>query len=333
MYFDQYAKIYVAGHRGLVGSAICRDLEKQGYQNIITKTHQELDLEDQNKTEEFICDSKPDVVFLAAAKVGGIQANNTFPVNFLMNNLAIQSNVIQASHKANVARLIFLGSSCIYPKNCPQPIKEEYLLTSELEATNRPYALAKIAGIEMCWSYNRQFKTQYLAVMPTNLYGPNDNYDLETSHVLPALIRKIHEAKLKNSTSVEIWGSGTPKREFLYADDLAGALILLMNLDEDKFKNLVHHDVCPIINVGSGEEIKIQDLAHKIIEEIQFKGQLINDTSKFDGTKQKLLKSNIIRSFGWSPKIDLNYGIKLTYSDFLSRNCWDAERCASEGAR
>ena len=319
MYFDQSAKIYVAGHRGLVGSAICRDLEKQGYQNIITKTHQELDLEDQNKTEEFICDSKPDVVFLAAAKVGGIQANNSFPVDFLMSNLAIQSNVIKAAYQAKVKRLFFLGSSCIYPKYCPQPIKEKYLLTSELEPTNRPYALAKIAGIEMCWSYNRQYSTQFLAVMPTNLYGPNDNYDPNTSHVLPALIRKVHEAKVNQESVITLWGSGEPLREFLYADDLACALILMMNLDERKFYNLVYQDICPVINIGSGEEVRIKDLAYKIMEEIQYKGHLINDKSKPDGTFQKLLESNVIKSLGWVPKIDLASGIKLTYRDFLLR--------------
>ena len=316
MYFDQSAKIYVAGHRGLAGSAICRELKKQGYENIITRTHQELDLEDQKKTEEFIFDTKPDVVFLAAAKVGGIHANNTYPVEFLMSNLAIQSNVIKASHKANVQRLIFLGSSCIYPKNCPQPIKEEYLLTSELEVTNRPYALAKIAGIEMCWSYNRQFNTQYLAAMPTNLYGPNDNYDLENSHVLPALIRKIHEAKINDLPSVEIWGSGKPKREFLHADDLALALTYLMNLDQDKFSELTNSNEAPLINIGTGSDQAIIDLAELIKDIIGFNGDFKFNTLKLDGTLRKVLNVEKINKLGWSSKISLNEGITQTYQDY-----------------
>jgi len=316
MYFDQSAKIYVAGHRGLAGSAICRELKKQGYENIITRTHQELDLEDQKKTEEFIFDTKPDVVFLAAAKVGGIHANNTYPVEFLMSNLAIQSNVIKASHKANVQRLIFLGSSCIYPKNCPQPIKEEYLLTSELEVTNRPYALAKIAGIEMCWSYNRQFNTQYLAAMPTNLYGPNDNYDLENSHVLPALIRKIHEAKINDLPSVEIWGSGKPKREFLHADDLALALTYLMNLDQDKFRALTNLHEAPLINIGTGSDQSIIDLAELIKDIIGFNGDFKFNTLKLDGTLRKVLNVEKLNKLGWSSKISLNEGITQTYQDY-----------------
>lgn len=318
MYFDKSAKIYVAGHRGLAGSAICRELNKQGYQNTITKTHQELDLEDQNKTEEFICDSKPDVVFLAAAKVGGIFANNTYPVDFLMSNLAIQANVIKASYQAKVARLIFLGSSCIYPKNCPQPIKEEYLLTSELEPTNRPYALAKIAGIEMCWSYNRQFNTQHLAAMPTNLYGPNDNYDLENSHVLPALIRKIHEAKISNLPSVEIWGSGKPKREFLHADDLASALIYLMNLDQDKFSELTNPDEIPLINIGTGSDQSIIDLAELIKDIVGFDGDFKLNSSKPDGTFRKVLNVEKINKLGWFSNINLKDGLKQTYQDFCN---------------
>lgn len=318
MYFDQSAKIYVAGHRGLAGSAICRELRLQGYENIITKSHQELDLEDQHKTEEFICDTKPDVVFLAAAKVGGIHANNTYPVDFLMSNIAIQVNMIKAAHKANIQRLIFLGSSCIYPKNCPQPIKEEYLLTSELESTNRPYALAKIAGIEMCWSYNRQFNTQYLAAMPTNLYGPNDNYDLENSHVLPALIRKIHEAKINNLPSVEIWGSGKPKREFLHADDLASALIHLMNLDHDQFRELTNPDKAPLINVGTGCDLSIIDLAELIKDSVGFNGDFKLNSSKPDGTLRKVLNVEKINKLGWSSKINLRDGLTQTYQDFCN---------------
>jgi len=317
MYFDQSAKIYVAGHRGLVGSAICRELAKQGYQNIITKTHQELDLQDQYKTEEFICDIKPDVVLLAAAKVGGIQANNSFPVDFLSNNLEIQSNVIKSSYKANVRRLLFLGSSCIYPKNCPQPIKEEYLLTSELEPTNRPYAIAKIAGVEMCWAYNRQFKTNYLAAMPTNLYGPYDNFDLETSHVLPALVRKIHEAKIKNLPTVEIWGSGNPRREFLHSDDLAAALVHLINLNEDRFIELTHPKIAPLINIGSGSDVSILDLAMLIKDIICFEGEFVFNKSMPEGTSQKLLDTSKLSNLGWSYKTNLKNGLIKTYQWFL----------------
>lgn len=317
MYFDKSTKIYVAGHRGLVGSSICHELTKQGYQNIITKTHQELDLEDQHKTEAFICNIKPDVVFLAAAKVGGIHANNSKPVDFLMSNLIIQANVIKAAHKANAARLIFLGSSCIYPKNCQQPIKEEYLLTSELESTNRPYALAKIAGIEMCWAYNRQYNTKYLGVMPSNLYGPNDNYDLENSHVMPALIRKIYEARIKNQSTLEIWGSGNPKREFMYSSDLARALVLLMNLEDKDYQNLVDKKKCPIINIGSGNDYSILELAQNVCNIIGVSLDFIFNKNMPDGTYRKILDCSLIRSFGWKPKIDIYDGIKKTYEDFL----------------
>ena len=319
MYFDQSAKIYVAGHRGLAGSAICRELAKHGYENIITRTHQELDLEDQYKTEEFICDTKPDVVFLAAAKVGGIHANNTYPVDFLMSNLAIQANVIKASYQANVTRLIFLGSSCIYPKNSPQPIKEEYLLTSELEATNRPYALAKIAGIEMCWSYNRQFNTQYLAAMPANLYGPNDNYDLDNSHVLPALIRKIDEAKQNNASSVEIWGTGKPRREFMHVDDLASSLIHLMNLNEAKFAEIVKPETTPIINIGTGSDLSIIDLAELVKNIIGYKGGFVFNTSKPDGTRKKVLDVHKINKYGWASKINLKDGITHAYNSYWNK--------------
>lgn len=319
MYFDQSAKIYVAGHRGLAGSAICRELNKQGYQNIITRTHQELDLEDQKKTEEFICDSKPDVVFLSAAKVGGIKANWNFPVDFLNSNLVIQQNVINASYNARVKRLIFLGSSCVYPKSCPQPIKEEYLLTSELEITNRPYALAKICGVELCSSYNRQYGTSYLAVMPTNLYGLNDNYDLESSHVLPALINKIYEAKKNNKKSVNIWGTGKPKREFLLSDDLANALVFLMNLDEERYNLLLNNTKFPIVNVGSGIDLSIKNLAEKIAKIINFNGKFNFDTSQPDGTYQKVLDVSLINSLGWTFKTSLDDGIKVALDDFMSR--------------
>ena len=312
------SKIYVAGHSGLVGSAILRRLKLKGYKNIITKSRKELDLKNKEKVFQYLKKIKPDFIFIAAAKVGGIHANNTYPVDFLMNNLTIQANVIKASHKANVNRLIFLGSSCIYPKNCPQPIKEEYLLTSELEPTNRPYALAKIAGIEMCWSYNRQFNTQYLAVMPTNLYGPNDNYDLENSHVLPALIRKIHEAKINNLPSVEIWGTGKPKREFLHADDLASALIHLMNLDHDSFRELMDPDKAPLINIGTGSDQSIMDLAKLIKDIVGFDGDFKLNTSKPDGTLKKVLNVEKINKLGWSSKINLRDGLAQTYQDFCN---------------
>ena len=320
MHYHKDTKIYVAGHRGLVGSAICRELKKQGYTNILTQTHQELDLEDAKKTRVFIGDEKPEVIFLAAAKVGGIYANNTYPVDFLMQNMALQMNIIRSAHEAKVDRLFFLGSSCIYPKNSPQPIKEEYLLTSELEPTNRPYALAKIAGIEMCWSYNRQFGSKFLAVMPTNLYGPGDNYDSENSHVLPALIRKIHEAKEVNSQTVTIWGTGTPRREFLYSDDLAGALVHLMHLDDDTYGLLVEPSNCPIINIGSGIDFKIIELADKVKKVIGFEGDFAFDATKLDGTPRKLMDSTKINRLGWKSKVSLDEGIKMAYLDFLDRN-------------
>ncbi|MDA7842760.1 GDP-L-fucose synthase [Methylophilaceae bacterium] len=318
MSFNDSTKIYVAGHRGLVGSAICRELKNQGYKNIITRSHAELDLKDQDKTEKFILNIKPDIVFLAAAKVGGILANNSYPVDFLMDNLAIQSNIIRASYLANVKRLIFLGSSCIYPKKCPQPIKEEYLLSSDLEPTNRAYALAKIAGVEMCWSYNRQFDTKYLAAMPTNLYGPNDNYDLSNSHVLPALIRKIHDAKINDKATVEIWGTGEPRREFLHVDDLAKALIILSSLKDDSFQKLVGKDVCPLINIGSGVDLKIKELASLIKKTIGFKGNFVFDKSKPDGTLRKVMNIEKIKLLGWRPQISLEDGLCQTYKNYKS---------------
>jgi len=317
------SKIYIAGHNGMVGSACWRTLSDAGYTNLIGKSSKELDLRNQSDVKDFLADEKPHAIIDAAAKVGGILANITFPVNFLMNNLTIQSNVIKASHKANVARLIFLGSSCIYPKNCPQPIKEEYLLTSELEATNRPYALAKIAGIEMCWSYNRQFNTQYLAAMPTNLYGPNDNYDLETSHVLPALIRKIHEAKLKNSACVEIWGTGTPKREFLHVDDLASSLVHLINLDHKSFIELTNSKTYPLINIGTGRDLSISDLAYKIKEIVGFRGSFVFNKSFPDGVIRKVLDIEKIKKYGWEYKIELDKGLDSTYKNYLESQIED----------
>lgn len=313
---DKLAKIYIAGHRGLAGSAIARELQQQGYANLITRTHAELDLEDAAATQQFFDQERPEIVFLAAAKVGGIYANNTFPVDFLMSNLLIEANICRAAHASKVARLIFLGSSCIYPRDCPQPIKEEYLLTGPLEATNRPYALAKIAGIEMCWSYNRQYGTKWLAAMPTNLYGPGDNYDLNNSHVLPALIRKMHEAKVAGLSEVVLWGSGTPKREFLYVDDLAGALVFLATLDEQRYDALVAPSLCPIINVGTGEDLTIRALAETIAEVVGYQGKFVQDTSKPDGTMRKVMDVSKIRALGWEPAVALREGVALAYQDF-----------------
>lgn len=315
------AKIYVAGHRGLVGSALVRQLQIQGYTNIITRTHLELDLTNQAAVERFFGHEKPEYVFLAAAKVGGIHANNTYPADFVHQNLAIQSNVIHQSYLNGVERLLFLGSSCIYPKDCPQPIKEEYLLSGPLEPTNRPYALAKIAGIEMCWSYNRQYGTQYLAVMPTNLYGPGDNYNLNTSHVIPALIRKFHEAKVNNHPAVTVWGTGTPRREFLYSDDMAEGCIFLMNLANTSYKPLLASDrnngLPPLINLGYGIDLTISDLANEINDLVGFSGQIFYDESKPDGTMQKLMDVSLMKSIGWQAKTSLTSGLAIAYENFL----------------
>lgn len=317
------AKIYVAGHRGLVGSALIRQLQSQGYSNIVTRTHAELDLTNQQAVAVFFAQEKPDYVFLAAAKVGGIHANNTYPAEFIYENLAIQTNVIHQSYVNGVKRLLFLGSSCIYPRDCPQPIKEEYLLTGQLESTNRPYALAKIAGIEMCWSYNRQYGTQYLAVMPTNLYGPGDNYHLENSHVIPALIRKFHEAKINDSPKVVVWGSGKPMREFLYNQDMADACMFLMQLDDVKYQSLLGDEFQmvgfepPLINIGYGNDVNIKDLAEIIQTVTGYSGQIVFDASKPDGTMRKLMDSSKLNSMGWQPSIDLKTGLVIAYSDFM----------------
>lgn len=315
------AKIYVAGHRGLVGSALMRQLTAKGYTNIVTRTHAELDLTNQAVVKQFFEDEKPEYVFLAAAKVGGIHANNTYPAEFIHENLAIQSNVIHQSYLAGVKRLLFLGSSCIYPRDCSQPIKEEYLLTGPLEPTNRPYALAKIAGIEMCWSYNRQYGTQYLAVMPTNLYGAGDNYHLENSHVIPALIRKFHEAKVNNQATVTVWGTGTPKREFLYSDDMAEACVFLMNLPEDAFQRLLASDrndgLPPLLNLGSGYDLSIAELAKKIKGIVGFEGEIVYDTIKPDGAMQKLMDVSFVESIGWRATTTLKTGLAIAYENFL----------------
>ena len=333
------SRIYIAGHRGLVGSALMRRLtlpsplrgEGPGervnggdvYSNLLTRTHAELDLTSQAAVEAFFAAEKPDYVFLAAAKVGGIHANNTYPAEFIRDNLAIQTNIIHAAYKNNVKRLLFLGSSCIYPKLAPQPMKEEHLLTSELEPTNRPYALAKIAGIEMCWAYNRQYKTQYLAVMPTNLYGPGDNYHPENSHVIPALIRRFHEARLANAPSVTVWGSGTPKREFLYSEDMADACVYLMNLPDEQFVPLLGQDrndgLAPLMNIGVGHDLSIRELAETVKEAVGFTGEIVFDSTKPDGTPRKLMDVGRLNGMGWQATTPFAVGIKQAYTDFLAR--------------
>ena len=302
------ARIYVAGHRGMVGSAIVRRLESGGYSNIITRTHAELDLTNQAAVNQFFQAEKPEYVFLAAAKVGGIHANNTYRAEFIYQNLMIEANVIHAAWMVGVERLLFLGSSCIYPRDCPQPIKEEYLLTGPLEQTNEPYAIAKIAGINLCESYNRQYGTQYLAVMPTNLYGPNDNYDLNNSHVLPALIRKAHEAKCIGDRELVVWGSGRPMREFLYVDDMADACVFVME----------SHVAENILNIGTGKDITIHKLAELICGVVGFEGKIIFDSTKPDGTQRKLLNVERMSNLGWQAKVSLSEGISIAYQDFLS---------------
>lgn len=311
------SKIYVAGHRGLVGSALIRGLHARGYRNLVTRTHAELDLTNLAAVQEFFTAEKPEYVLLAAAKVGGIHANNTYPAEFIHQNLAIQTNVIHEAWRNDVKRLLFLGSSCIYPKDCPQPIKEEYLLTGELEPTNRPYALAKIAGLEMCWSYNRQYGTRYITVMPTNLYGPNDNFDLNTSHVLPALIRKMHEAKVANADEVVVWGTGTPMREFLYSDDMANACLHLLEQPEERLESLFSDVHPPLVNVGCGTDLTIRDLAELIRQIVGFSGKLVFDTSKPDGTMRKLLDVNKMTQLGWQASTSMRDGITMAYQTYL----------------
>lgn len=301
-------RVYVAGHRGLVGSAIMRALEARGYRDVLTRTRAELDLTRQADVEEWFAGRGIDVVFLAAAKVGGIHANDTYRAEFLYQNLMIQSNVVHAAYLCGVKRLVFLGSSCIYPRDCPQPMREEYLLTGPLESTNEPYAIAKIAGVKLCESYNRQYGTNYISLMPTNLYGPYDNFDLETSHVIPAMIRKIHEAKQAGADRVTLWGTGKPKREFLHVDDLADACRFLA---EQEIRS-------SLINVGSGAEVTIRHLAEEICEIIGFDGELRFDADMPDGTPRKFLDSSQVRALGWSPSISLAEGLKDTYRWFVS---------------
>lgn len=302
------AKIYIAGHNGMVGSAIIRNLEGKGYHNILTKDFEELNLTRQSDVEEFFKQEKPEYVFLAAAKVGGIYANNTYPAEFIYDNLMIEANIIHAAYKNNVKKLLFLGSSCIYPKLSPQPIKEEYLLTDSLEPTNEAYAIAKITGVELCKFYRRQYGVDYISVMPTNLYGVNDNFDLKNSHVLPALIRKFHEAKLNNEKEVVMWGTGEPMREFLFVDDLADACVYLMN----NYSEESH------LNIGTGEDVKIKELAEIVKNVVGYEGKIINDLSKPDGTPRKLLDVSKLHATGWHHKISLPEGIKTVYDWYLS---------------
>jgi len=308
---NKHSKIYIAGHRGLVGSAIVRKLQQEGYDNLLMKTHSELDLMNQSDVQDFFESEKPDYVILAAAKVGGINANEIYPVDFLYDNLQIQNNVIYNAYKTGVKKLLFLGSSCIYPRECPQPIKEKYLLSGKLESTNEPYALAKIAGIKLCQSFNRQYGTNFIAAMPTNLYGPGDNFDLETSHVLPALIRRLHEAKIQNKDIVTLWGTGTPKREFLYVDDLADACLFLMkNFDPTKEQNKKGEIY---FNIGVGKDLTILELANQIKDIVGFEGDIRWDKTKPDGTVQKLLNVDRMKNLGWEYKIDLKEGLEQTY--------------------
>ena len=311
---DKNSRIFVAGHRGLVGSAIRRRLEGQGYSNLLLRSHAELDLSDRESVRRFFSLERPDYVFLAAAKVGGILANDTRPAEFIHDNLVIQTNVIDASYRNGVKRLLFLGSSCIYPRMAPQPIKEESLLTGPLEPTNRPYALAKIAGIEMCWSYNRQYGTRYVAAMPSNVYGPEDNFDPVTSHVLPALIRKVAHAKQMGDKQVVVWGTGTPRREFIYSDDLADGCIYLMNLPQSSYDGLLGEEVPPLINLGSGQDQSIRELCELVMKVLEFDGHLAFDTSRPDGTPRKLLDVSKIESLGWRASTSLEDGIRRTYN-------------------
>jgi len=304
---DKNAKIYIAGHRGLVGNAIVAQLRKEGYENLILRTRVELDLTSQAEVREFFRSESPEYVFLAAAKVGGIHANATYPVDFLAENLAIELNVITSAHNSDVKRLMFLGSSCIYPRQCPQPMKENHLLTGPLETTNEPYAVAKIAGIKLCEAYNRQYGTEFVSVMPTNLYGPNDNFDLENSHVLPALIRKFHEAKEQGNDKVVVWGTGSPRREFLYVDDMAEACVFVMNRD----------GYTDMVNIGVGEDIQIGELAGLVGDVVGFNGELVFDHDKPDGTPQKLLDVSRLNSLGWSAKTGLRQGLEKTYRWYL----------------
>lgn len=320
---EKTEKIYVAGHRGLVGSALVRVLSSRGYHRLICHSRAELDLTNDAAVKQFFEREKPDYVFLAAARVGGIMANNTYPAEFIHQNLVIHTNVVHEAWRAGVKRLLYLGSSCIFPREAPQPMKEECILTGPLEPTNRAYAIAKIAGIEMCWAYNRQYKTQFLAVMPTNLYGPGDHYDLQTSHVAPALMRKFHEAKRRGDSEVVVWGTGRPRREFLYVEDMAEACLHLMNLPEALYKSLLAQDrndgLPPLVNIGAGEDLTIAELAELIKRVVGFKGVIRFDSSKPDGTPRKLLDVQRMAGLGWRARTSLPDGLALAYRDFLKR--------------
>jgi GDP-L-fucose synthase len=321
------SRIYIAGHRGLVGSAIVRRLQAAGHTQLLLRTHGELDLTDEAATRRFFEQEKPEYVFLAAAKVGGIVANNSFPASFIRDNLAIQTNVIHAAYLSGATRLLFLGSSCIYPKLAPQPMRECDLLTGPLEPTNRPYALAKIAGVEMCWSYNRQYGTKYLAAMPTNLYGPGDNYHPTHSHVIPALLRKFHEAKTAGAPTVTVWGTGTPRREFLFSDDMADACVFLMGLPGDRYDALLGSDETvtgrfepPLVNIGVGDDVTIAELAALVAKVVGYAGGIVYDTSKPDGTPRKLLDVGLINRAGWKAQTALEAGLKVAYAEFVAQH-------------
>jgi GDP-L-fucose synthase len=316
-FMETTTRVFVAGHRGLAGSAIARKLLARGYTNLLLRARHELDLLDRGATRAFFDRERPEYVFLAAARVGGVLANRDFPAEFIAQNLDIQNNVLESALRTGVKRLLFLGSSCIYPRLAPQPLKEEYLLSGPLEFTNRPYAIAKIAGIEMCWAFNRQFGTKFLAAMPTNLYGPGDNYDLQTSHVLPAVIRKTHEAMERGEKQVLVWGTGTPLREFLFSDDMADACVHLMNLSEAQFENMISiPETPPLVNIGSGHDITIRELAATVCAVMGFDGKLVFDSSKPDGTPRKLLDSRRLFGLGWKPRISLRQGIQLAWDDY-----------------
>jgi GDP-L-fucose synthase len=318
---EQTSKIYVPGHSGLVGSAIVRRLNALGYSNLLLRSHQQLDLTDQREVQQFFTAERPEYVFLAAAKVGGILANDSYPADFFGQNIRIQTNVIHEAYRARVNRLLFLGSSCIYPKFAQQPIKEEYLLTGPLEETNRAYAVAKIAGIEMCWSYNQQYGTRFIAAMPTNLYGEGDRYDLQNSHVIPAMIRKFHEAKVTGAGKVVLWGTGTARREFLYSDDAADACIFLMNLKDNAADAILADKLThAVINVGCGEDLTIRDLSELIASVVGYRGEIIFDPSKPEGTPRKLMDISRLSALGWKPRISLQEGLAITYRHFLEEH-------------
>ncbi len=316
-FIQKDSKIFVAGHRGLAGSAIVRKLRSLGYENLLLRTRQEVDLQNSNAVSGFFAEQRPEFVFLAAAKVGGILANRDFPADFIAQNLRIQSNVIESAYRTQVRRLLFLGSSCVYPKMAPQPIGEDQLLAGPLEFTNRSYAVAKIAGIELCWAFNRQHGTDFLAAMPTNLYGLGDNYAPDSSHVLPALIRKVHEAKQHGERSVVAWGTGKPLREFLFSDDMADACVFLLNLPQQEFRKLIcNPEVAPLVNVGSGYDLTIGELAQRVCEVLEFDGEIVFDNTKPDGTPRKLMDSSTLFSYGWRPKVSLEDGIRIAYAEF-----------------